>query len=54
MNRVFLPLLFVLFISCGEMAPPAISLSEDVAFLASDSLKGRETGSPGELAAAFI
>lgn len=42
----------VFFISCKEEKPEAISMREDVSVLASDSLNGRETGTPGELLAA--
>ena len=45
-------LFFLVFGSCKKEIPKTVSLEEDVAFLASDSLKGRETGTPEELIAA--
>jgi len=50
-----LMLLIVIFIglnSCKREEPKKISLKEDITFLASDSLAGRETGTPEELIAA--
>lgn len=42
-------------LSCSQTHTKAIGLLEDVAFLANDSLQGRETGTPQELlAAAYI
>ena len=40
------------FIACKTKTPTAVSVEEDVAFLASDALKGRATGSEDELKAA--
>ncbi|NER09963.1 PDZ domain-containing protein [Muriicola jejuensis] len=40
------------FVSCRQEAPKVYTLQDDVAFLASDSLKGRETGTQNELMAA--
>ena len=54
MTRIII-LLVVIFIglnSCKTENPKIISLEEDVAFLANDSLAGRETGTPQELIAA--
>lgn len=54
MTRIII-LLAVIFIglnSCKTEPPKIISLEEDVAFLANDSLAGRETGTPQELIAA--
>ncbi|AZQ59763.1 M28 family peptidase [Maribacter sp. MJ134] len=45
-------LFFLVFGSCKKEILKTVSLEEDVAFLASDSLKGRETGTPEELIAA--
>ena len=52
--RLILPLFLVLILfSCKENTPiTPISLEEDVAFLASDSLMGRKTGTQGEIDAA--
>lgn len=52
MNRTVFYLLIILFISCKTEKPKIVSLEEDVAFLANDSLMGRETGTPEELIAA--
>ena len=48
-------LLFGLFIvvSCQETTVKVVSMSEDVHFLANDSLEGRATGTEGERAAAL-
>ncbi|MEZ4859076.1 MAG: M28 family peptidase [Flavobacteriaceae bacterium] len=52
--RLILPLfLIVIFNSCKNSSPvKSFSLEADVAFLASDSLMGRKTGTMGEIAAA--
>ena len=50
MKKPALLLLLLVFICCKEESP--VSLKEDVTFLASDALKGRETGTKGELLAA--
>ena len=39
-------------ISCKNASPERVTLKEDIAFLASDSLAGRETGTPMEIVAA--
>ncbi len=41
-----------IFISCKQAPPKTYTLQDDVAFLASDSLMGRETGTDNELMAA--
>ncbi len=41
-----------LFISCKQEPTKTYTLQDDVAFLASDSLMGRETGTENELMAA--
>lgn len=51
-NKIILPLFFVLFIACKTEPKKAITFHDDVAFLASDSLEGRETGSENEIKAA--
>ncbi len=51
-KKIFIPLFLLAIISCRHEKPKPISLQEDVAFLASDSLAGRETGTAGELMAA--
>jgi hypothetical protein len=48
----FLLGILLLGLSCREKELPNISMQEDVGILASDSLKGRETGSEGALMAA--
>ncbi len=50
MNRLILLSLLGLFLGCKE--EKSISLLEDVTFLASDKLEGRETGTQGELLSA--
>ncbi len=54
MQRTYLilPLLFIFFLSCKQEKPKVVSLEEDVVFLASDSLQGRETGTTYEIKAA--
>ncbi len=55
MNRCLLCAFLLLFFCCKEAPVKKISLQEDVSFLASDELSGRETGTKGELeAAAYI
>lgn len=51
----FLLGILLLGISCKEKQVPEITMQEDVRILASDSLKGRETGSEGaRMAAAYL
>ncbi|MBT8305479.1 MAG: M28 family peptidase, partial [Maribacter sp.] len=52
MKKIVLPLILIGFLSCKKEKAPAITLEEDVYFLASDSLGGRETGTAQELMAA--
>ncbi|MFS4492681.1 M28 family peptidase [Maribacter sp. 2308TA10-17] len=52
MKNIFLSLFLLVIISCKTEKPKPISLEDDVAFLASDSLAGRETGTSEELIAA--
>ncbi|MDT0556303.1 M20/M25/M40 family metallo-hydrolase [Patiriisocius hiemis] len=42
----------ILFFSCKEEKIQSVTMQDDVSFLASDSLNGRQTGTEGELAAA--
>jgi len=51
-NLILLIVIFVGLNSCKTEKPKSISLEQDVAFLANDSLLGRETGTPEELIAA--
>jgi len=44
--------IFVAVSSCKKEKPRAVTLKDDIAFLASDSLVGRETGTPYEIKAA--
>lgn len=50
-NTVF-SLFLLLTVACKKDKPKAILLEEDIVYLASDSLQGRETGTPYELKAA--
>ena len=52
MNRTVFYILIALFISCKSEKQKSITLEEDIAYLASDSLQGRETGTTYELKAA--
>ncbi|WP_188370178.1 M28 family peptidase [Muriicola marianensis] len=52
MKYSFWLIFLVAFISCKQEPPKVFTLQDDVAFLASDSLKGRETGTANELMAA--
>lgn len=52
MNRTVFYILISLFISCKTEKDKTITLEEDISFLASDSLQGRETGTDFELKAA--
>lgn len=49
---MFLIIFFVCLASCKTEKQKIVSLQDDIAFLASDSLAGRETGTPEELVAA--
>ncbi len=48
----FLLVIFLVLSSCKQEMIKKVTLKEDVSFLASDSLQGRETGTPQELMAA--
>ncbi len=51
-NRLILAVIIVIFFSCKKEKAVSVSLEEDVAILANDSLVGRETGKPEEIMAA--
>ena len=51
-NSALLAVILVLFFSCKSEKSNPVSLEDDVAVLANDSLAGREPGTPGELSAA--
>lgn len=51
-NWIIFPLIFLFFISCKTEKAKEVSLQDDIFFLASDSLLGRETGTEQELIAA--
>jgi len=51
-NLMFSAIIFMCLNSCKTEKPKVVSLKEDVAFLANDSLLGRETGTAQELMAA--
>ncbi|MGB5437866.1 MAG: M20/M25/M40 family metallo-hydrolase [Maribacter sp.] len=52
MKKLVLPLVLLLIVSCKQEKTTTYTLQDDVFFLASDSLKGRATGSEEELMAA--
>lgn len=51
-KKIAIPLILLLIASCKKEMASAVSLQDDVYFLASDSLNGRETGTVYELKAA--
>ena len=51
-KKIIIPLLLLLIVSCKKEKVLTVSLQDDVYFLASDSLQGRETGTAYELKAA--
>jgi len=51
-KKIVIPLILLLIVSCKKEKAPTVSLQDDVYFLASDSLRGRETGTAYELKAA--
>ena len=51
-KKIIIPLILLLIVSCKKEKAPTVSLQDDVYFLASDSLRGRETGTAYELKAA--
>ncbi|WP_047246917.1 M28 family peptidase [Maribacter thermophilus] len=51
-NQIFLYIFFAVLLSCKQEKEVAVSMQDDVVFLASDSLQGRETGTPYEIQAA--
>jgi len=52
MKKIIVPLFLIIALGCRNEQASRIALEEDVAFLASDSLGGRETGTAGEQKAA--
>ncbi|MGB5553827.1 MAG: M28 family peptidase [Flavobacteriaceae bacterium] len=52
MKKIVICLFSLLIFSCKTEKPRSVSLQDDISFLASDSLQGRETGTPFELQAA--
>ncbi|MBD0779759.1 M20/M25/M40 family metallo-hydrolase [Maribacter sp. ANRC-HE7] len=55
MKKIIIPLILILIVSCKQEKATKYKLQDDVYFLASDSLKGRATGTEQELqAAAYI
>ncbi|KAA2219319.1 M28 family peptidase [Maribacter flavus] len=51
-NLILLSVFFIVLTSCKQEVQKKVTLREDVAFLANDSLRGRETGTPYEKEAA--
>ena len=51
-KNILIPLILFLLLGCKQDKKSPLSIEEDVAFLANDILKGRETGSPEEVVAA--
>ena len=51
-NSALLAVILALFFSCKSEKSKPVTLQDDVAVLANDSLAGREPGTPGELTAA--
>ncbi|MBQ4913350.1 M28 family peptidase [Maribacter sp. MMG018] len=51
-NQIFLYIFFAVLLSCKQEKEVAVSMQDDVVFLAKDSLMGRETGTPYEIQAA--
>jgi len=55
MRSILILFILLITLSCTETPKEAVSMEQDVAFLADDNLKGRQTGTEGELeAAAYI
>ncbi|HMC00586.1 MAG TPA: M20/M25/M40 family metallo-hydrolase, partial [Flavobacteriaceae bacterium] len=52
MKKILLLVLFISFVGCKKEYSPENKIRDDVAFLASDHLEGRQTGTEGEKAAA--
>lgn len=51
-KKITLLVFFALFLACKTKKEKIVTFKEDVTFLASDALEGRETGTPNELKAA--
>ncbi|WP_299766981.1 M20/M25/M40 family metallo-hydrolase [uncultured Dokdonia sp.] len=52
MKKLILSFALLGLIACKKESKPQVTMKDDVAFLASDELQGRETGTEGELKAA--
>lgn len=52
MKRIIPCIILLIVLGCQTRQPRVVSLRDDIAFLAHDSLGGRETGTPEELVAA--
>ncbi|MBT8385591.1 MAG: peptidase M28, partial [Bacteroidia bacterium] len=52
MKKLLIILLFASIVACKKEYVPENKIQEDVTFLADDKLEGRQTGTPGEKAAA--
>ena len=51
-KKILIPFFCFLLIACQQEKPTNVSMEEDIAFLADDTLRGRETGTPQEVEAA--
>ena len=51
-KKILIPVFFFLLIACQQEKPTNVTMEEDIAFLADDTLRGRETGTPQEVEAA--
>ena len=51
-NKILSALFLLVILSCKTEKPGPVSLQQDIAILANDSLQGRETGTEGEMMAA--
>ena len=55
MRLIYFLFVAILFVSCKKEKPAEVTMKDDVTFLASDSLHGRQTGTPyGVMAAKYI
>ncbi len=52
MQKIIFTILLFAFFSCTKERPVTVSMKDDVVFLASDDMQGRETGTEGERKAA--
>lgn len=51
-KKILIPIFFSLLMACQQEKQIQVTIEEDIAFLADDALRGRETGTPQEVAAA--